>query len=89
MGTSLSTANVEGCKELAQTGCVSRWESFKEQVSWTCWPKGTCLRPRPGDVWGCLTNIGQFDGSTKRLWGLAHLPSVHGLSLDLEQVMKM
>lgn len=33
-----------------------------------------------------LTNIGQFDGSTRRLWGLSHLPS--GLSLDLEQIMR-
>lgn len=37
---------------------------------------------------GGLTNISHFDGSAMRLWGLAHLPSVHGLSLGLEQVMK-
>ena len=37
---------------------------------------------------GGLTNIGQFDGSTRRLWGLACLPFFCGLSLDLEQVTK-
>lgn len=50
--SSQPTVNVEGCKELAQTGCVSRWESFKGQVSWTCWPEGACLHLRPGDVQG-------------------------------------
>lgn len=69
-------------------GCASGWESFKVHISWTCWPKGTCLHPRPRDVGGGQTNIGQFDGSTRTLWGLARLPSFCGLSLDLEQVMK-
>lgn len=66
MKMSLSTANVEGCKQ-AQTGCASGWESFKGQVSWTCWPEGTCLYLRLGDVHGCLTNISHFDGSARRL----------------------